>query len=605
MRSMAFIRLALSLCLLSGAMPLRAQTDEVALAKQYYQKQEYEKANALFEKLSNNNQFFANVYPEYLRSLLAIKDFKEAEKLVKKAIKKNEGQIVYQIDLGKVYQLSGREEQGAKHFNKMIEQLESRDVLAAAAAFEEQGLPELAEKAYLQGRKLSKNEFDFTGQLMQLYANQRASEKLINEILSIARNNPNHLAVAQNMLQNTLKEEKEFDILEKALISNLQKFPDQVVYSELLVWLYTQRKDFFSALMQARSLDKRTKGGGTRLMELGAIALKNKDFESAIEAYTYVVKEYRDGPFYETARERAIKSREEQIRNTFPVDLAKIQTLMGEYQALLQELGTGSRTAEVMKNMANLYAFYLDDKARAITLLEGVINTPRVNPDLVAEAKISLGDIYLLQAEPWEATLLYSQVEKSHKETALGHEAKLRNAKLSYYKGDFNLAQEHLDILKLATSREIANDAMDLSLLITDNMGLDSVAAPLQAYAAIELLVFQNKQDQAQAKLDELLQKYPGHSLTDEVYFLKADLFLKAGQFQPAIENLNLIVSNPKYDILSDDALFMMARIYEENLQDKTKAQELYNSLLVKFPGSIFTVDARKRFRKLRGDVVN
>ncbi|MGV3640512.1 MAG: tetratricopeptide repeat protein, partial [Adhaeribacter sp.] len=303
MRSMAFIRLALCLCLLSGAGagPLWAQTDEVALAKQYYQKQEYEKANALFEKLSNNNQFFANVYPEYLRSLQAIKDFKEAEKLVKKAIKKNEGQIVYQIDLGKVYQLSGREEQATKHFNKMIEQLESRDVLAAAAAFEEQGLPELAEKAYLQGRKLSKNEFDFTGQLMQLYANQRQSEKLINEILSIARNNPNHLAVAQNMLQNTLKEEKEFDILEKALISNLQKFPDQVVYSELLVWLYTQRKDFFSALMQARSLDKRTKGGGTRLMELGAIALKNKDYESAIESYTYVVKEYRNGPFYEVA----------------------------------------------------------------------------------------------------------------------------------------------------------------------------------------------------------------------------------------------------------------------------------------------------------------
>ncbi|MGV3641776.1 MAG: tetratricopeptide repeat protein, partial [Adhaeribacter sp.] len=426
-----------------------------------------------------------------------------------------------------------------------------------------------------------------------------------NEILSIARNNPNHLAVAQNMLQNTLKEDKEFDILEKALISNLQKFPDQVVYSELLVWLYTQRKDFFSALMQARSLDKRTKGGGTRLMELGAIALKNKDYESAIESYTYVVKEYRNGPFYEVARERAIKSREEQIRNTFPVDLTKIQTLMGEYQALLQELGTSSRTAEVMKNMANLYAFYLDDKARAITLLQGVVNTPRVNPDLVAEAKISLGDIYLLQAEPWEATLLYSQVEKSHKETALGHEAKLRNAKLSYYKGDFNLAQEHLDILKLATSREIANDAMDLSLLITDNMGLDSVTAPLQDYAAIELLVFQNKQDQAQVKLDELLQKYPGHSLTDEVYFLKADLNLKAGQFQSAIDNLNLIVANPKYDILSDDALFMMARIYEENLQDKAKAQELYNSLLVKFPGSIFTVDARKRFRKLRGDVVN
>lgn len=603
---MRYFSLAISLCLLLLASPLWAQTDEVALAKQYFHNQEYDKANALFEKLSNNNQSFAAVYPDYLRSLVAVKDFKDAEKLVKKAIKKNPGQVTYLVDLGQVYQESGRTEQAQKHFNKLIEQLDAQQVLATAMAFETQNLLDLAEKTYLQGRKLSKNEFEFTGQLMQLYAHQRQSEKLINEILNLAKNNPNQLALAQNMLQNTLKDEKEFDVLEKALISHVQKYPDQVVYNELLIWLYTQRKDFFSALMQARSLDKRTRGGGTRLMEIGAIALKNKDFESAVEAYTYVAKEYRDGPYYEVARERAIKSREEQIRNTFPVDLTKIQILMGEYQSLLQELGSNSsRTAEVRKNMAHLYAFYLDDKAKAIALLEGVINTPRVNPDLVADAKISLGDIYLLQGEPWEATLLYSQVEKSHKENPLGHEAKLRNAKLSYFKGDFNLAQEHLDILKLATSREIANDAMDLSLLITDNMGLDSVTAPLEEYADIELLIFQNKHTQAQARLDELLQKYPGHSLTDEVYYLKADLFLKAGQYQQAIDNLHLIVSNPKYDILSDDALFLMARIYEENLQDEPKAQELYNNLLIKYPGSIFTVEARKRYRKLRGDVVN
>ncbi|PIQ21740.1 MAG: hypothetical protein COW65_07295 [Cytophagales bacterium CG18_big_fil_WC_8_21_14_2_50_42_9] len=146
---------------------------------------------------------------------------------------------------------------------------------------------------------------------------------------------------------------------------------------------------------------------------------------------------------------------------------------------------------------------------------------------------------------------------------------------------------------------------MDLSLLITDNIGLDSSTAALQEYAATELLIFQNKQAEAQIKLDQMLKQYPGHSLTDEIYLLKATLYLKAGDFQQAISNLNFIVSNPKYDILSDDAMFMMAKIYEENLNDKAKAQELYNSLLLKYPGSIFTVDARKRFRKLRGDVVN
>jgi len=599
------LKILLSCFLLLSATLGWSQTDDVALARQYYQKEEYGKAAVLFEKLSNKDQTFATVYPEYLESLLILKKFKDAEKLAKKAVKHNPDQVIYAIDLGLVYQAAGNNNNATKQFNKIVDGLKPESILTTAAAFEKKDLPDYAEKTYLKGRQLSKNEFEFSGQLMQLYSYQNQSEKLISEILNLVQVNPNQLLLAQNMLQNSLKDEKEFEVLEKTLISNLQKYPDQEVYSEMLIWLYTQRKDFFGAMMQARSLDKRTKGGGSRLMQLGAIALKNKDYESAIEAYEYVAKEYPSSSFYEIARERTIKSREEQIRNTYPVDLTKIQTLVTEYQGLLTELGKGPRTAEVMKNLAGLYAFYLDDKEKATSLLQEVINTPRVNADLIADAKITLGDIYLLKGEPWEATLLYSQVEKTHKENQLGHEAKLRNAKLSYYRGDFELAQEHLDILKLATSREIANDAMDLSLLITDNTGLDSSTTALKEYAATELLIFQNKQEQAQAKLDQMLKEYAGHSLTDEIYFLKATLYLKAGDFQQAINNLNYIVSNPKYDILSDDAIFTMGKIYEENLNDKAKAQELYNSLLLKYPGSIFTVDARKRFRKLRGDVVN
>lgn len=592
--------LSLSILSISG----QAQGNEVALAQEYYQKQDYEKASAIFKKLADKDQYFVTVYPDYLKTLLALKQYKEAEKLAKKAIKKTPDQVSYAVDLGLVYQATNQE-QAARYFNKMVDQVNPKSLFATASAFEQNNLLDYAEKTYLRGRQLSKNEFEYTGQLMQLYSVQRQSEKLIGEILNIVRTNPNQLLLVQNMLQNSLKEEKEFEVLEKSLISSLQKYPDQTVYSELLVWVYTQRKDFFSALMQARALDKRTKAGGTKIMELGAISLKNKDYESAIEAYDYVAKEYKTGPYYQAARERAVKSREEQARNTFPVDLTKIKALIEEYQGLLTEMGKSAQTAEIMNNMAHLYAFYLDDKDKATKMLEEVINTPRTNQDLIADAKITLGDIYLLRSEPWEATLLYSQVERSHKETTTGHEAKLRNAKLSYYKGDFNLAHEHLDILKLATSREIANDAMDLSLLITDNSTIDTSTAALKEYALTELLIFQNKQTEALAKLDNMLKKYPGHSLTDEIYYQKATIYLKAGNYQNALANLNFITSNPKYDILSDDALFLTAKILEENLNDKEKAKELYNNLMIKFPGSIFTVDARKRFRKLRGDVVN
>ena len=181
------------------------------------------------------------------------------------------------------------------------------------------------------------------------------------------------------------------------------------------------------------------------------------------------------------------------MRETYPVDKVKVQALVGEYEALLKEVGKTPESAPLLRNLANLYAFQLDDRAKAMTLLEEVTAMPRASEDVVDEAKTTLGDLYLLKGEPWEATLLYSQVEKSHKDSPLGYEAKLRNARLSYYAGDFKLAQSHLDILKEATTREIANDAMQLSLLIQNNTVEDTLGLGLRAYAAVEELVFQNK----------------------------------------------------------------------------------------------------------------
>jgi tetratricopeptide (TPR) repeat protein len=592
--------------LLWGQVAHAQQNDEYGLAKEYMQKGDYEKASLLFNRLANNTQLFERVYPDYLKTLLLAQDFKTAEKLVKRAVKRNASAPAYQIDLGIVAQASGNKSGGEKQFEKVLSQVNGANALAIASAFEQNELFSQAEQAYLRGRAQNKNETDFAMQLIQLYSHQKQTPKLVGELLQLVKADPDQVAFVQNMLQNHLQEEKEFDALEEALIASLQKYPDQTAFSNMLIWLYIQKKDFGSALMQARSLDKRTKGGGSKVIELGGISLKNKDYESAIEAYEYVLREYRSSPYYPLARQRLINAREEQVRNTFPVDKEKIRALIGEYESLLGELGKNERTVEVMRNMAMLHAFQLDEKDQAIDILTAVISTPRANPDLVAEAKISLGDIYLLRAEPWEATLLYSQVEKSHKETTIGHEAKLRNAKLNYYKGDFELAQAHLDILKLATSREIANDAMELSLLITDNTGLDTSTVAMQAYASAEMLEFQNKLPEALLALDNMLQKFRGHSLTDEIYFKKANIYLKMGEYEQAVSSLaNITGSSYKEDILGDDAFYLMAKIYEENLGEREKAMELYNELMVSFPGSTYIVDARRRFRKLRGDTVN
>jgi TolA-binding protein len=590
------------LLLVSGSVLAQQKTGDAALAKQYLEKGEFAKAEVLYKELISENDRFPLLYADYLQTLLGLKKYRDAEKLVKKAQKKFPQQPVYEVDLGVVYEASGDKEKAKKQFEKIISQLTPAKVRPAAIAFSQNKLPEYVERTYLEGRKLENNKLAYYPELVQHYTTLGQNDKLMGEVLNLVMENPGQVAYAQNMLQNSLKDEKEFEALERTLIATVQKNPEQNVLTDLLIWVYIQRKDFGSALIQARALDRRNREEGIRIYELGSISLKNGDYESAIEAFQYITTQYPNGQLYAGAKQRLLNAREEQIKNTFPIDQAQIRILLTEYQALMNEFGKNDRTAEALKNMAMLHAFYLDEKDKAINLLQEVIATPRANPDLVAQAKLSLGDIYLLKGEPWEATLLYSQVEKSHKETPTGHDAKLRNARLSYYKGDFELAQAHLDILKLATSREIANDAMELSLLITDNTGLDTSTAAMEDYAAADLLLFQNKFDQAIQKLNYMLKKYPGHSLTDEIYYLKAKIYLRQGQYTDALFNLAKIISSPNPDILNDDALFLTAKITEENLKDTEQAKKLYNDLLVKYPGSTYSVEARKRFRKLRGD---
>ncbi|GHA64275.1 tetratricopeptide repeat protein [Pontibacter akesuensis] len=605
MRKNILYTLVLALLVLFAAPMATAQQQDLRLARQYFSQGDYAKAEALYSKMISNEQLFHMVYPDYLKTLLAQRNYKEAEKLVKKTIKQNPGNLAYEVDMGLVLQAAGDKAAAEKQFNKLLEGVKPEEVIVLASVFMQNDLFDYAEKAYLRGRQVSNDPFAYSQPLIALYSYRQKTDKLIPEVLNLLQQNESELGYVQSRLQNALQDEKNLDLMETELLKRVQQQPDKVAFNEMLIWLYIQRKDFYGALMQARAVDKRTRSGGTRVMDLGAISLKNDDYEGAIEAYEYMVQEYPQGPYYLVARQRLINARERQVQNTFPVSKEKIQALIADYEALLAEIGRRPETVEVLQHMAGLHAFYLDDKEKATALLQEAIAMPRADPNMVAESKLTLGDIYLLKGEPWESTLLYAQVEKSHKETPIGHEAKLRNARLNYYKGDFELAQAHLDILKLATSREIANDAMDLSLLITDNTGLDTSTVAMEEYAAIDLLIFQNKLQEAHTALDGMLQKYPGHSLTDEIYFQKATLYERSGEFAKAVESLQKITGNPQYDILSDDALYRMAFILEENLGEKDKAQQLYNELLVKHQGSIYAAEARKRFRKLRGDKLN
>ena len=487
-----------------------AHAQDIELANEYFKQGEYEKAKDIFQKIVRDKKTNAIlVHQNYLQCLLKLKDFDEAEKFLKRQIKSNEASITYRADYANLLEVTGRIDESQKEMNQLID----------LAAKSEGTIYELQDFLYKntkteqviqllkKGREFFRDENKFALFLARAFLYNGQKEPMIEEMLKYGLTEGNQDYVKATF-QDNLKTEAELDMLEKALYSKVQKFPNEQYYIDILIWHLIQQKEFYKAFVQTRALDRRLKQDGQRVFELAQTTLVNKDFRNAIQMYEYVLKEYPQGQYYPYARRNAIFCKEEVVKTTYPVNLTDIRTLIKDYQGLFSDLGQNVKTMEALRNTAQLYAFYLNERDTAITVLETAIKIAGSDNVFRDKCKLDLGDIYVLKNEPWEATLVYSQVEKSQKEDQLGQEAKLKNAKLHYYSGDFDLAKDILDILKKATTREIANDAMQLSLLIQDNIGLDSTEAAMKEYAAIDLLIFQNKTAEAITELNRVFEKY-------------------------------------------------------------------------------------------------
>jgi tetratricopeptide (TPR) repeat protein len=577
----------------------------VTLADEYYKAGEYEKAANEYVKLLKTEVTWTRLV-RYVISLEKSNKTEEALKYLRKQVRSDQSnQFYYEVLTGQIATQQGDTTLANNQYAAAVKSGKSSvaKLEKLAVAFNEAGETRWAIKSLETARDLTKDPTSYSEDLMPLYRATGQTEKAIDEVIMTSRQADKKetvLATLQGFL-NT----KDEPLVEKALYAKIQQEPNELAYNELLIWYFVQKQKFSRALLQEKATDRRLKLNGSRIYDLGMLAMNNKEYKTAAEAFEYISTAYPQGQLYPFARRLVISAREEEVKNTYPIDKAEIRKLIGDYQRMLQEIGTNSKTLEALRSTANLYGNYLDSKDTALTVLDLAIDLGKTDKNFVDRCKLDKGDIYLLKGEPWESTLLYSQVEKSQKEELLGYEAKLKNAKLHYYKGDFTVAKDLLDVLKLATSREIANDAEQLSLLIVDNTGMDSTEAAMQEYASIDLLLLQNKTDEAVNSLNRMLKIYTDHTILDEVLWLRANTYLKQGKSAEALDDLKKISSTYPNDILGDDAQFTQGKIYEERLKDKQAAMDAYQKVLTQYPGSIYGAEARKRFRTLRGDTVN
>ena len=514
------------------------------------------------------------------------------------------------MDLALIFQAQHKEETAEKHFNSIIEKVANKaaaeqnttSVRVLAQIFFERNLREKALEIYQRAREVMGMSELFSLDLAQIYRFMNKKKLMIKEYLTFLKFQPQNLNYIKNSFQQVLSEPADLNTLEIILYDFIQREAGNPIFNEILVWTHLQQKNFGAALRQARALDKRRDNQGENTVNVGLIAFRNEDYQSANKAFAYIINDFPYSPNRRLAQKYVLLSEEEVVKSTYPIDTAAVRALIEKYEIFRRESRDFLTALDAQRHQALLYAFYLNEIKEAVSMLTDLVNQPTGKHPIVGEAKMDLADIYLLDKQPWESILLYAQVERQFKEEPLGYQAKLKSARLSYFKGEFELAQGHLDILKLATSREIANDALDLSILIKNNTVFDSTDVAMQEYAYVELMLFQNQKRKALLSLDSMLVKYAQHSIADEIHYLKAKTHRELGEPAKAVESLNLIIENFDYDILADDALFLSAVILEEDLKDTEKSMERYTRLLTQFPGSIYVSAARQRFRELRGD---
>lgn len=604
--SISFILLFLAL----GNQSLAQGTTDEQLAAHYYREGEFDKAVLYYERLYDVRPT-EDHYTYFLNCLLALEEYKKALKLSERQVKAHPTVYRYQVDIGKTHRRAGDDDKAEKQYDKVLKAASKasvNQVLNLGKAFSEIDENDRALEVYYQARKAS-NSYPFHFQIAQVLGQKGDIEGMINEYLDVLEVSHGYLQSVQNTLNRVIGFEEEnrySEVLETQLMARVQRNPESDVYSRMLIWMLMKQNKFEAAMIQVIALDKRNKEDGQRVLNLAAKALNSYKYAVAIDGYSYVKQKGPSNYFYTDATIGLLKAMNQKVTQG-SYDESSIEQLLSTYKITLDEFGRQSSTWEIVRDYAHVKAFYQSRYSseaikEATQSLKAGLGIPGLNEQQLAALKIELADIYVLANRIWDASLLYGQVEKRFKYDEIGFEAKLKNAKVFYYSGDFGWAEAQLDVLKGSTSKLIANDALELSVFITENTGLDSTTDALATFAKAELMIAQHKYDSALFVIDLIEQNFPGHELSDNLLFQRAMIAQELGEFEKASGLLMKVAEDYSDGILSDNALMEAGKIYEHAIVDRNKAMEIYQRILNEHPGSLFVVEARKRFRYLRGD---
>ncbi|WP_162126718.1 tetratricopeptide repeat protein [Flavobacterium phycosphaerae] len=573
----------------------KAQSDQ--LANNYFDRGDFEKALLTYQDLLKTAEGNFNYFQRVIECYQQLQQYDKSQKALEERFDKYK-QSNLLVELGFNYQLQKNQEKAKKYYDQAIDKIKKNaaEVYGIAYLFEKKALFDYALLAYKTAlEKEPKMSFSF--QMATLYGQQGNTDLMIETFLDESVKNPQNLPIIQNQLSRFMTEEVDTtfnEALKKALLIRAQKTQD-VIWNDFLSWYFVQLKEYGKAFVQQKAIYKRDPNSFANIVNLGQMAIEDNDEDSAQEILTFVLDNTQDIELLVQSHSYLIEMR---INHALEKDYPAITQ---ELENLIKQFGVSPYTLSLLELQANFTAFHLNNPEKAKTILKNAMEMP-INRYQMAEVKMALADIFLFEEKFNQALIYYSQIDEDMGGDAIGQEASLKTAKTSYFKGDFQWASHQLKVLKSAPSQLIANDALDLFLLISDNTVEDSTQVALKKFARADFLLYQNKKSESLAHFQAILKENKGDVIEPVALLRIGKLYEKMGDFVKALENYNEIITKHNESIYIDEALYFSAEIYNTQLHDPDKAKPLYEEMIFKHEDSIYFVDSRNKYRKLRGD---
>lgn len=580
------------------------QLDE-RLAREFFYKKDYEKARDIYKSLYDN---FGNTgyFNQYADCLILTGDYEAAEKAYKAFLKKNPKNWKSHVDLAYVYQQQGENDKATKYLNKVLKDVpeNKNSINEVANLLRARSFNDVAISLFNKAAKNLNINYNFYLEKAYTYNSMLDFENATECYLLYLKENPEQYETVKSRLRVMMMYDLNGnvnDVIRMALLRKTQEEPDNEEYSSLLMWYSLQQQDYEMALTLLKALDKRGKGDFENdIVNIAQIAYDNKQYDIAIDAYNYILKKHKEGVYYVDASIGLIEAEYAQAVANGSHDKGFYEKLSGRIDTAFTEMGYSKETISLITIRAEILAFELGRYDEAKTLLNNALEV-NLSPRNKAELKMKLADIYLFTDEVWEATLLYSQIEKSMKNEPIAHEARFKNAQLRYFIGEFDWANASLRILKSATSKLVANDAMTLSLTISDNLEYDTIG--LQRIAKADYYIYQHRYVLANQMLDSVVAYNPNEVSLPNAFYRKANIAMNEGDYELADSLYKRVYEGYADSYIADEALIEDALLLENQLNMKEEAMECYSKLFDYYTASVYVAQARKNYRRLRDEL--